>query len=57
MPNYVTVLGYAGAPVTSSLVFYSEFVCKAVGSAGTFTIPAAIVIVISAQRLRSGIVR
>jgi uncharacterized protein (TIGR03437 family) len=42
----VTILGYAGVPITSSLLSYSEFVCNAVGSAGTFTIPAAIVGVI-----------
>ena len=38
----MTILGYAGVPLSSSLISYSEFVCNAVGSAGTFTIPAAI---------------
>lgn len=42
----VTILGYAGVPLSSSLFSYSEFVCNAVGSAGTFTIPAAILNVI-----------
>jgi hypothetical protein len=42
----VTILGYAGVPLSSSLFSYAEFVCNAVGSAGTFTIPAEILNVI-----------
>ncbi len=42
----VTIFGYAGVPVSSTLNSYAEFICNAAGSAGTFTIPAAILKVI-----------
>jgi uncharacterized protein (TIGR03437 family) len=45
----VTILGYAGVPLTSSLFSYSEFVCNAVGSTGQFTIPSAFLSVIPAD--------
>jgi uncharacterized protein (TIGR03437 family) len=42
----VTIFGYAGVPLSSSVNSYSEFVCNAAGSAGTFTVPSAILKVI-----------
>jgi uncharacterized protein (TIGR03437 family) len=42
----VTILGYSGVPLGSSVNSYAQFVCNAAGSAGTFTIPSAILKVI-----------
>jgi uncharacterized protein (TIGR03437 family) len=42
----VSIIGYAGVPLGSSLFSYSEFVCTAAGSSGQFTIPSAILKVI-----------
>ena len=40
--SVVTILGYAGVAVTSSVNSYVEFICNAPASASQFTIPSAI---------------
>lgn len=43
--NYpvVTIFGYSGVPTSTGINSYVEFICNASGSAGQFTVPAAIV--------------
>jgi len=54
--NVVTIFGYTGVPVTAGQLSYVEFICNADASAGQFTIPSSILMLLPTNGFgRSGV--